>query len=185
MHEPLEIELSKNLFSADFVEVVREALQDRLTVEIAESDTEKFTIRVLPVDDVGQPGDRQRFYEVLSGALMDHLTARAAVGPALPTKRRPSRMIDVTLHLIADANSKTIVISADPTIHFPTILLCAVAPLRDRARITLETTNPVDRAVVVVSLSKDELVSCVVAQILRRLVDEPEQEGDPLLTGRP
>lgn len=164
----MQVELSRALFPVRVVSDVVKALRDAITVESLRVLDDKITVQIEDAtDQTGRKSD-ELFQEALTEALLrENATLRKVVSPDL--WKSGNRHLDLTLRVSEDALGARVILAANTASHSPREVVEALAPLRGKTRMFLQSTNPVDRAVVVMyplpGMEVSEMIATAVARL--------------------
>lgn len=167
MAEALHMELSKTLFPPALVARVVHALSDRLQVEVETEDKEMQLLRFIgPETD---PGVAELFRETLT---LEATLFWSSVDkpPARRPASSPSRT-DCTWRLVADENQTTILLATNLAVHRPASVIGALRPLLGRAQVLVESTNPIDRLLILIRPRSAEMATALMGDLLAGLRD--------------
>lgn len=170
----MELDVSLRLCSLGTLAQVRRELDTQVAVRVMAVTRGVATIHLRPrlLPQGIRPSDL--FREALTRALMEESQPKLRYKPG--DRRRP---LDVIIKLTRPEGRTRILLGAALTSHSPAAIFTALAELRDRAWISLESTNPVDRLVTKIDLFPGESVGGAIQTIVLGL------ENDEQITIRP
>lgn len=163
------VELSRPLFPLELIQqIAREHVGD-FVVNISEVAELRTTVLVRSVQHASE--SNEIFRQILTDAVIDFWEARQG-----PTERGnfievPPLVTDLTLSFTRLPEEQVkILITADSSVHPPIEFIRLLAPLRKLSRMTLESTNPLDRIVLAIYVSGQEHLHEVCQRLVTDLV---------------